>query len=134
MTALVTKAIAEARKIRKRLINTYGNLNGLQGWCGIASIRLASKLGSARSLRYGDWHVWNEVDGHIIDITATQFEPAIRGVLVYEAPASRSYHASVTLRGRAVIQRAISKFPVPDCGNCALCNAYKRALKPWLAA
>ena len=60
---------------------------------------LAAAIGDVGSLRHytnaaDDWspHVWNKVEGTIIDITAAQyadfsiFEPAVSGVLVTKRP------------------------------------------------
>jgi hypothetical protein len=68
---------------------------------------LAVAIKSPASLRHidndADAHVWNVVDGTIIDITATQFnystdDPFVRGVLVTTEP--RSYHRARRGRGR----------------------------------
>lgn len=56
--------------------------NNLQGWCGVASYILTKTLKScgfdARMVyglyeNLGEEHVWVEVEGHIVDITASQF-------------------------------------------------------------
>jgi len=56
--------------------------NNLQGWCGVASYILTKTLkscGFKPRMVYGlyefldEEHVWVEVDGYIVDITASQF-------------------------------------------------------------
>ena len=89
--------------------------NDLGGDCGLASIFLADAIADVGTLRhtedtYGRHctpHVWNEIDGVIIDVTATQFndcaesddagEPAVLGVLVTREP--RVYHRPIAGRG-----------------------------------
>jgi hypothetical protein len=102
-------AIEQARRIRRNLVRKRQETD-LGGDCGLASIFLADALGSVSSLRHTDdafVHVWNEVEGFILDITATQFndsfecdtagEPPVLGVLVTREP--RIYHRPVTTRG-----------------------------------
>jgi len=75
-------AIRYARAIRRNL-QRYGSWGpALGGACGLASIRLAIKLKDPKTLVLGDFiwdgrehpHAWNLIDGHIVDITATQFD------------------------------------------------------------
>jgi hypothetical protein len=111
-------AIREARRIRRNLVRLRGDTD-LGGDCGLASILLADALGDTASLRgVADQcadpcmsHIWNVIDGVIIDITATQFndyiesdragEPPVFGVLVTKKP--RLYHRPVQFRGRRVL-------------------------------
>lgn len=112
------RAVREARRIRRNLVRLRRDTD-LGGDCGLASILLADALGSPASLRGTKDrcedpcmpHVWNVVDGTIIDVTATQFndsdtcdqagEPPTFGVLVTRKP--RLYHKPVQFRGRAVV-------------------------------
>ena len=122
----LSHAIQEARRIRRGLVRTHGRI--LSGRCARASLLLADALGSPASLRGSSDgckdpcmpHVWNEIDGVIIDITATQFngyytatqfngyytrdrEPNVPvfGVLVTRKP--REYHRPILYRGRKVL-------------------------------
>ena len=108
----------EARRIRNNLVRLRGETD-LGGDCGLASVLLADVLADVGTLRhtedtYGRFctpHVWNAVDGVIIDITATQFndsfesddagEPPVFGVLVTREP--RIYHRPVAGRGRQTL-------------------------------
>ena len=114
-TARLERAVREARRIRKNLIRLRGDTD-LGGDCGLASLLLADALGDVATLRHTEDaygrsctpHVWNVVDGVIIDITATQFndnlesddagEPPVFGVLVTRSP--RVYHRPIAGRGR----------------------------------
>ena len=116
--ARLERAVREARRIRKNLVRLRGETD-LGGDCGLASLLLADALADVGTLRhtedaYGRFcapHVWNEVDGVIIDITATQFndssesddagEPPVFGVLVTREP--RLYHRPVAGRGRQTL-------------------------------
>jgi hypothetical protein len=118
MTARLKRAVFEARRIRKNLVRLRGEID-LGGDCGLASLLLADALADVGTLRHtkdtsGRFcspHVWNELDGVIIDITATQFndssesddagEPPVFGVLVTRSP--RIYHRPVTGRGRQTL-------------------------------
>lgn len=109
------RAIREARRVRRNLVRLRGETD-LGGDCGLASILLADAIGDVNTLRHtADTrgrhctpHVWNVVDGVILDVTATQFndcmesddagEPAVFGVLVTRTP--RVYHRPVAGRGR----------------------------------
>jgi hypothetical protein len=112
------RAVREARRIRRNLVRKRGETD-LGGDCGLASILLADALAGVGTLRHTEDirgrfdtpHVWNEVDGVIIDITATQFndsmrsddagEPAVFGVLVTRKP--RVYHRPIAGRGRQTL-------------------------------
>ena len=114
-TARLERAVREARRIRKNLVRLRGETD-LGGDCGLASLLLADALGDVGTLRHTEDmfgrfcvpHVWNVVDGVIIDITATQFndnlesddagEPPVFGVLVTRSP--RVYHRPIAGRGR----------------------------------
>jgi hypothetical protein len=117
LSTSLSHAIQEARRIRRDLVRTHGRI--LSGRCARASLLLADALGSPASLRGSSDgckdpcmpHVWNEIDGVIIDITATQFngyytrdrEPNVPvfGVLVTRKP--REYHRPILYRGRKVL-------------------------------
>lgn len=119
MTDHLERAVREARRIRKNLVRLRGDTD-LGGDCGLASLLLADALGDVATLRhtedaYGRFctpHVWNVVDGVIIDITATQFndnaesndagEPPVFGVLVTRQ--QRVYHRPVAGRGRQTLK------------------------------
>jgi hypothetical protein len=116
--AKLQQAVREARRIRRNLVRLRRETD-LGGDCGLASILLADAIGDVRTLRHtadttGRFctpHVWNEVGGVIIDVTATQFndssesddagEPAVFGVLVTRQP--RVYHRPVAGRGGATL-------------------------------
>jgi hypothetical protein len=108
------RAVTEARRIRRNLLrlplNVQRGNNTLYGNCALASLLLADALGSPASLRGSSDgcedpcmpHVWNVIDGVIVDITATQFNLApVSGVLVTRK--SRQYHRPILLRGRRVL-------------------------------
>lgn len=94
-------AIAEAKKIRANLLR-FGDFGPyLEGACGLASLMLAHRLQDVFSLRIIDngncSHVFNVINGTIIDITATQFSQSFfgpcpgapkRGVYVSKKPLS----------------------------------------------
>jgi hypothetical protein len=95
-----------ARRIRRNLVRWRRSVD-LGGDCAIASLLLAAAIGDVSSLRHHDlsykaWspHVWNEIDGVVVDITASQFndldewQPYVRGVLVTRE--RRIYHDRVT--------------------------------------
>lgn len=103
------QAVVAARRVRRNLVRWRGDTD-LGGMCGLASLLLAAALRDVDSLRHHaidviKWspHCWNEIDGVIIDVTATQFnnlsayEPAVRGVLVTRQP--RIYHQRLSGRG-----------------------------------
>lgn len=99
-------AVKEAKRIRRNLLRrtptwTQGSTSALSGACGLASILLSIAVRNVKILRGGSNHIWTEVDGTIIDITATQFnfeeEEIVRGVLVTKIP--RSYHEEVLYKG-----------------------------------
>jgi hypothetical protein len=112
------RAVREARRIRKNLVRLRGETD-LGGDCGLASLLLADAIADVGILRHTDDtygrfctpHVWTEVDGMIIDITATQFndssecddagEPPVFGVLV--TPTPRLYHRPIAGRGRQTL-------------------------------
>lgn len=118
MNETLSRAIREARRIRKNLVRLRYETD-LGGDCGLASILLADALADVGTLRHTEDmfgrhctpHVWNVVDGVIIDITATQFndsmesddacEPAVFGVLITKNP--RVYHRPVSGRGRRTL-------------------------------
>lgn len=120
-------AVHEARRIRRYLVRLRRNTH-LMGDCGMASLLLADAIGALASLRgtmngRSD-HIWNEIDGCIIDITATQFG-AISGVLVTRQP--RSYHRPVRFRGRRVIDFFMTFYAEEgDRGDRRLLAAMKR--------
>lgn len=84
------KILIEARRIRRNLQRRkirYARRKDLGGDCGLASLLLARDLNKPDSLRLNDAHCWNEFNGIIVDITATQFngmfnKPPVKGVLV----------------------------------------------------
>lgn len=112
------RAVQAARRIRRNLVRLRHETD-LGGDCGLASILLADALGDVGTLRHtadttGRFctpHVWNEVAGVIVDVTATQFndssesddagEPLVFGVLVTREP--RIYHRPVAGRGRQTL-------------------------------
>jgi hypothetical protein len=112
------RAIREARRIRRNLVRKRGETD-LGGDCGLASILLADALADVGTLRHTEDirgrfdtpHVWNEIAGVIVDVTATQFndsmrsddagEPAVFGVLVTRKP--RVYHRPIAGRGRQTL-------------------------------
>ncbi len=114
----LARAIREARRVRRNLVRLRGETD-LGGDCGLASILLADAISDVGSLRHtADTrgrhctpHVWNEVAGVIVDVTATQFndcvesddagEPAVFGVLVTRTP--RVYHRPIAGRGRQTL-------------------------------
>ena len=115
--ARLERAVREARRIRKNLVRLRGAID-LGGDCGLASLLLADALADVGTLRHTEDaygmctpHVWNVVDGVIIDITATQFndsfesndagEPPVFGVLITRTP--RIYHRPVAGRGRQTL-------------------------------
>jgi hypothetical protein len=111
-------AIREARRIRRNLVRLRGETE-LGGDCGLASILLADAIGDVDTLRHtadtrGRFcapHVWNEIGGVIVDVTATQFndsseredagEAIVVGVLVTREP--RVYHRPIAGRGRQTL-------------------------------
>lgn len=114
MSDRLAAAIAAARRVRRNLVRLRRDTD-LGGDCGLASLLLADAIADVTTLRhtedtYGRFdtpHVWNEVDGVIVDITATQFndskaredagEPLVVGVLVTREP--RVYHGPIAGRG-----------------------------------
>ena len=113
MSKPLEHAIQEARRIRRRLVR-WRRSPDLGGDCAIASLLMAAAIGDVSSLRHHDvsfksWspHVWNVVEGVIIDVTATQFndldewQPYVRGVLVTREP--RIYHGPVSGEGTATL-------------------------------
>jgi hypothetical protein len=112
-TRKLDRAIRAARRVRRSLVRWRRNTD-LGGDCAIASLLVASAIGDLGALRHHDlsfksWspHVWNEIDGVIIDVTATQFndldeyQPYVRGVLVTTEP--RIFHEKVTGAGPATL-------------------------------
>lgn len=111
-------AVREARRIRRNLVRLRGETD-LGGDCGLASVLLADVIGDVGCLRhtpdirgrFDTPHAWNEIDGVVVDITATQFndsmrsddagEPAVFGVLVTRVP--RVYHMPIEGRGRQTL-------------------------------
>jgi hypothetical protein len=107
------QAVRAARRVRRALVRWRRNTD-LGGDCAIAALLVASAIGDLGSLRHHDlsfksWspHVWNVVDGVIVDVTASQFndydefQPYVRGVLVTSEP--RVYHAQVIGAGAATL-------------------------------
>lgn len=116
-------AVSEARRIRRNLLRLPFNVMrgnaSLFGNCALASLLLADALGSPTSLRGSSDgckdpcmpHVWNVIDGVIVDITATQFNgyynrdrkpnAPVSGVLITRKP--REYHRPILYRGRQVL-------------------------------
>lgn len=105
-------ALREARRVRRNLVRQRRDLE-LAGACGLASVLLAGAIGDVDTLRHtvDTPHVWNKVEGVIVDVTATQFnyckervdvgESFVRGVLVTRVP--RIYHQPVAGRGRQTL-------------------------------
>jgi hypothetical protein len=107
------QAVRAARRVRRALVRWRRNTD-LGGDCAIAALLVASAIGDLGSLRHHDlsfksWspHVWNEIDGVIVDVTASQFndydefQPYVRGVLVTSEP--RIFHAQITGTGAATM-------------------------------
>lgn len=106
-------AIKQAKRIRRNLLRLchphsdeklYKFPHGLAGACGLASILLAIDLNDVSILRGKAGHAWVVVSGHIIDITATQFNHVgtynckpIKGVLVTKTP--RAFYKPVEHSG-----------------------------------
>ena len=110
--------LREAQNIRRSLVNArvraqtcyledegtvvnYAKGVDLGGACGLASVLLCLAVGDTklRYLKGTSGHCWNEFDGLIVDITATQFAepfPLMEGVCVTRNPApfhtSEFYH------------------------------------------
>lgn len=143
-------AVREARRIRKNLVRLRRETD-LGGDCGLASILLADALGDVGTLRHtADTtgrlctpHVWNEIGGVIIDVTATQFndssesddagEPAVFGVLVTREP--RIYHRPIAGRGRETLAYLFDANWYEDQGHRRLRAAMERlAAAPRLSA
>lgn len=120
----LSRAIHEARRIRRNLVRLRG-YTSLSGDCGTASIFLAAAIGSPTSLRgTRDLcddpcmpHIWNVIDGVIVDITATQFngyiackqagEPPVLGVLITKK--TRLYHRPVQYRGKQILDYLLAE-------------------------
>ena len=135
------RAIREARRIRRNLVRLRGD-SDLGGDCALASLFLAEALGGPTSLRGTKDlcadpcmpHVWNVIDGVIVDITATQFndclacdragEPPVFGVLVTKKP--RLYHRPVQYRGRQVLDYLLEEDWYRDQAHRRLRAAMKR--------
>ena len=113
MTPRLQQAVSEARRIRRNLVR-WRRCVDLGGDCAIASLMLAAAIDDVSSLRHHDlsfksWspHVWNVVDGVIVDVTATQFndldeyQPFVRGVLVTRKP--HVFHGQVTGTGSVTL-------------------------------
>ena len=141
MTARLQRAIQEARRIRRNLVRLRGDID-LGGDCGLASILLADALGDVRTLRHTEDihmrfdtpHVWNEIAGVIVDVTATQFndsmasddagEPAVLGVLVTRQP--RVYHRPIAGRGRQTLAYLSDVSWYEDQTQRSFCAAMER--------
>lgn len=120
-------AVAAARRIRKVLVQQWrrrqrGPRNqpvSLEGECFYASCLLADVLGRPETLRHvctDGWaacHVFNVVDGYIIDITATQFRRC-RGVLVARATAPAEFHRPLVHRGPQVVTEWLGHWSTVD--------------------
>jgi hypothetical protein len=101
------EAIAVARRIRRNLLRR-GNNSMLRGMCGVASLELAIALDDVSTLRgtsFLAWHFWNQVGKTIIDITATQFEWTLRGVLVTPVSEPRRFHINATMSGTSALDQ-----------------------------
>lgn len=140
MTAELDHAISEARRIRRLFVRRTKDTD-MGGMCAIASVELALALGSTRSLRITacsyQRHVWNVVDGVIIDITATQFNcfgsdlagfRPVRGVLVTRKPLT--YHQPVLAYGRRAAALIVEIMTCSDCGDadCARAQTIAREM------
>ena len=122
LSSNLERAVTVARRIRRNLQRLPHNVQrgnaALFGNCALASLLLADAIGSPTSLRGSSDgcedpcmpHVWNVIDGVIVDITATQFNQLFReyephipvvGVLITREP--RKYHRPILLRGRRVL-------------------------------
>lgn len=101
----VARALEYARRIRKRLVASRPvAFKNLAGDCGLASVMLAVRLNDPSSLRACEDHVWNEIGGTVIDITATQFCSKIRGVYVGER---RDFHQRIIATGLAAYREVV---------------------------
>lgn len=112
----LAQAIEHARRVRCALLRVsraaWGGGSDLAGFCVLASLMLAHRIGNLRSLRASDgwigFHAFNVVDGVIVDITATQFasvsfpDVPTCGVMVTSKRGWRWFHRT-TARGRAVL-------------------------------
>ncbi len=118
MGTTLINAIHQARLVRRQLLRTRtGASTDLFNHCGLASLMLAARLGSARSLRavereFGT-HVWNVVEGVNVDITATQFnrqDPQLdfRGVLVSRD--THFFHEAHRLGAGVLVGREVVAF------------------------
>lgn len=105
----VERAIRKARRIRSELlrIETWKEDQDLAGACGLASILLSIALKDVEILRRNTRHVWTEVNGTIIDITASQFndftqrDVALNGVVsgVLVTKVTKTYHLDIIDQG-----------------------------------
>ena len=115
----LTKAIRIAERVRERCEFVAMHTKGyefsedktLYCMCGIASVALSRELrrnGIRNKIVYGDFkknesawgsdHCWVGVEGHVIDITATQFGDEFPSVMVEAADYSEHYDASMVVR------------------------------------
>lgn len=97
-TLAVPQMIAIARAVRSGLLGRRGVPRDLAGQCGLAAMLVAVELADLRVLRTGFYmkistfcgrraryphrHAWCQVDGTIVDPTATQFSRGHRAVHV----------------------------------------------------
>lgn len=91
------KALKEAKVIRKELQSLGEYPKNLGGACGHAAAILCYRLKDARALRGGDFvsnnqsggHWWTEIQGFIVDPTATQFLRKVKAVHSEPIPSKR---------------------------------------------
>lgn len=127
-TNRLQEAVAYAKTIRKNLLKSKDYSPYLHGACGIASITLAYKLNDIKTLRLkdaGKWqHVYNVVDGVIIDITATQFYADAAQFWSYYASSKCDYPK----RGLYISKNKLGcHYPVHDRGA----SVYKYIVEDW---
>lgn len=98
---------ARAQRRKSQIVpGSIGNHERLAGWCAIASAKLFLELqknGIESEIwmwvsDHGDAHVFNFVDDHVVDITATQFrEHRDQPVLILHSKEAMAYrHYQVT--------------------------------------
>lgn len=100
------QAIAEAKKIRRNLLRSDAWKNtDLTGACGLASILLSIAVKDVSIIRqsvlpsrWEDEHIWTEVEGTIIDITASQFNKIKSGTTKSDADNITQIHGVLVTR------------------------------------